>query len=94
MTILVVVQVVRKSRGFGVEFAYTLVIALMPSLILAFARADKRTVTLFGILHVVLMVSLATLYLIGTGPLGLVYAFLIYIAALVTSIIAVCINIK
>jgi hypothetical protein len=88
MVTTVVILVLRKSRGFGTEFFLTLLIALLPSAIFALAGPEQRRVLVWGTVHVVLVVTLALLYLIGTGPLGFIYAFLLYFAALAASIVA------
>lgn len=88
MTTVVVILVLRKSRGFGTEFAFALFVALLPSIIFAFARPERRPILVCGTLHVILLVGLALLYLIGAGPLGFIYALIIYFAALVISIVA------
>ena len=89
MVTTVVILVLRKSRGFGGEFFLTLLIALLPSAIFALAGPEQqRRVLVWGTAHVVLVVALALLYLIGTGPFGFINALLLYFAALAASIVA------
>lgn len=80
---------IRNPRGFGIEWAVTLCIALLPSVIYAFTTGERRPVLLYGTIHFVLMAGLALLYLVGAGTFGFVYALVIYFAAVVTSIFAV-----
>ena len=88
MVATVGVLVLPKSRAFGGEFFLTLLIALLPSAIFALTGPEQRRVLLWGTVNVVLVVALALLYLIGTGPFGFISAFLLYFAALAASIVA------
>lgn len=88
MVATVVILGLPSSRGIGGEFFLTLLIALLPSAIFALTGPEQRRVLVWGTVHVVLMVALALLDLIGTGPFGFIYAFLLYFAALAASIVA------
>jgi hypothetical protein len=89
MAVTVVILVLRKERGFGSEFVVTLLIALLPSAIFALGGPGQSRLVVWSSVHVVLMGSLALLYLIGTAQLGFLYAFVLYFAALVISIVAI-----
>lgn len=88
MVTTVVVLVHRKSRSFDGEFVLALFVAILPSAIFAFTRSEQRRVLLYGTAHVTLLMGLVYLYLVGAGPYGFIIAFIIYIAALATSIVA------
>lgn len=77
-----------QVAGFGGEFFLALLVAPLPSAIFALTGPEQRRVLVRCTVHVVLVVALALLYLIGTGPFGFIYALLLYFAALATSIVA------
>lgn len=84
MAVTAVILVLRKERGFGSEFFVTPLIALLPSAIFAIGGPVHRRFVVWSSVHIVLMASLAPLYLISTAQLGFLYAFVLYFAALST----------
>lgn len=88
---LVVVEVPRsRVVGFGAEFfALALVIAILPSAIFAATGPAQPRVLRWGTIHALLLAALALLYLLASaGAYGFVYVALLYVAALMVSIVA------
>jgi hypothetical protein len=86
---LAIVEGPEPRAGFGAKFALALIVALLPSAIFAVAGPARPRVLRWGTIHALLVAALALFSLLAAaGTYGFIYAVLLYVAALVTSIVA------
>jgi cyanate permease len=86
---LVIVEGPESRAGFGARFALALIVALLPSAIFAVAGPAQPRVLRWGTIHALLVAALALFALLGAaGAYRFGYAALLYVTALVASIVA------